>query len=242
LKGAINPPKNMPQRIQAKDIEPELKRLIAEARPVEPGLAHRLDEMRRWIRAKKPGQLMSKRHVMDFLVELYVDARVWLDLQALESEARQACIDQMTPAERYWYTELFPRWFNEPDPKLSIWKQKLMAGEFDQEDKELIDSLCHCLEQRQGSSWACYILDLSMATDLLASGTLKIPLSVQLTTLSSQLSVDKKARWELTLRYWKIQRALFVSFNPMRDSTLLESRILQESDRLPASCYTEVEI
>jgi hypothetical protein len=232
----------MPQRIQAKDIEPELKRLIAEARPVEPGLADRLDEIRRWIKAKKPGQLMSKRHVMDFLVELYVDARVWLDLQALESRARQACVDQMTPAEQYWYTELFPRWFNEPDPKLFIWKQKLMAGEFDQEDKELIDSLCDCIDQRQGSSWACYILDLSMATDLLASGTLKTPLSVQLTTLSSQLSVDKKARWELTLRYWKIQRALFVSFNPMRDSALLESRILQESDRLPASCYTEVEV
>jgi hypothetical protein len=238
----------MPQRIQVKDIEPELKRLIAEARPVETGLAERLDEMRRWIKTKKPGQLMSKRHVMDFLIELYVDARVWLDLKALEPDARQACIDQMTPAEQYWYTELFPRWFNEPDPKLSIWEQKLMAGEFDQEDKELIDNLCDRIDQRQGSSWAGYILDLSMATDLIASSTLKIPLSVQLTTVSSQLAVDKKARWELTLRYWKIQRALFVSFNPMRDErrpvgdhrSLLESRILQESDRLPASCYTEI--
>lgn len=86
-----------------------------------------------------------------------------------------------------------------------------------------------------------------MATDLIASGTLKIPLCVQLTTLSTRLSVDKKARWELTLRYWKIQRALFISFNPMRDGTLrdgtlLESRILQESDHLPASCYIEIEI
>lgn len=232
----------MPQRIQAKDIEPELKRLIAEATPVEPGLAGRLDEMRRWIKAKKPGQLMSKRHVMDFLVELYVDAKVWLDLKALEPEARQACVDQMTPAEQYWYTELFPRWFNEPDPKLSIWKQKLMAGESDQEDKGLIDNLCNCIDERQGSSWACYILDLSMATDLIASGILKTPLCVQLTTLSNPLSVDKKARWELTLRYWKIQRALFVSFNPTRDRSVLENRILQESDHLPASCYTEIEI
>jgi hypothetical protein len=81
-----------------------------------------------------------------------------------------------------------------------------------------------------------------MATDLIASGTLKKALCVQLTTLSNRLSVDKKVRWELTLRYWKIQRALFVGFNPKRDRTVLENRLLQESDRLPPSCYTEIEI
>ncbi len=232
----------MPDKIQAKNIEQKLKRLIAEATQIEPGLASRLDEMRRWIKDKKPGQLMSKRHVMDFLIELCVDARVWLDLQSLEPATRQTCVEQMAPAEQYWYTDLFPRWFNEPNPKLSIWKQKLMAGEFGQEDKKLIDSLCNRIDERQGSSWACYILDLSMATDLIASGTLKQALCVQLTTLSNRLSVDKKVRWELTLRYWKIQRALFASFNPKRDRTVLENRLLQESDRLPASCYTEIEI
>ena len=63
----------MPDKIQSKDIEQELKRLIAETTLIEPGLASRLDEMRRWIKDKKPGQLMSKRHVMDFLIELCVD-------------------------------------------------------------------------------------------------------------------------------------------------------------------------
>jgi hypothetical protein len=139
----------MPNKIQAKNVEQELKRLIAESTPVEPGLANRLDEMRRWIKDKKPGQLMSKRHVMDFLIELCVDARVWLDLQSLEPATRQTYVDQMAPTEQYWYTDLFPR---------------------------------------------------------------------------------------------QIQRALFVSFNPQRDRTVLENRLLQESDRLPASCYTEIEI
>jgi hypothetical protein len=232
----------MSQQIPAKDIESELERLTAEVKSISPELASRLDEMRRWIKGKKPGQLMNKRHVMDFLIELYVDAKVWLDLQIVEPDARQAYIDEMPPAERYWYTELFPQWFNEPDPKLSIWKQKLMAGEFDQDDKDLIDDLCDRLDAQQGSAWACYILDLSMATDLIASGTLQIPLGIQLTTLSSQYSMEKKVQWELTLSYWHIQRALFVSFNPSRDCTLLAERLLQESDRLPDNCYTEIEI
>jgi hypothetical protein len=110
----------MSQQIPAKDIESELERLTAEVKSISPELASRLDEMRRWIKGKKPGQLMNKRHVMDFLIELYVDAKVWLDLQIVEPDARQAYIDEMPPAERYWYTELFPQWFNEPDPKLSI--------------------------------------------------------------------------------------------------------------------------
>ena len=66
----------MPQRISAQNIEQELKNLIADATPIEPGLAQRLDDMRRWIKAKKPGQLISKRYVMDFLIELSVDARI----------------------------------------------------------------------------------------------------------------------------------------------------------------------
>jgi hypothetical protein len=232
----------MSQRISAKDIESELKSLTAEVQPISPELASRLDEMRRWIKGKKPGQLMNKRHVMDFLIELYIDTKVWLDLQTVELKARQTYIDQMPPAEKYWYTGLFPQWFNEPDPKLSIWKQKLMAGDFDQDDKDLIDDLCDRIEARQGSAWNCYILDLSMATDLVVSSAFKIPLGVQLTTLSSQYSVEKKVQWELTLRYWQVQRALFVSFNPSRERALLAERLLQESDRLPASCYTEIEI
>jgi hypothetical protein len=160
---------NMPERIQAKDIEQTLRRLILDAIQISPFLANRLQEIWRWIKDKKPGLLMSKPHVMKFLNELFKDARFWLDLNMLEPEVRRVHEAEMTPTQRYWYTELFPRWFKESDPKLSIWQRKLMAGEFSQKDKSLIDDLCCRVDMERGSSWNAYILDLSMATDLIVS-------------------------------------------------------------------------
>jgi hypothetical protein len=232
----------MSERIQAKDIEQTLRHLIADAMQMSPLLANRLNEIWRWIKNKKLGQLMSKPHVMYFLDELFKDSRFWLDLNTLEPTVRQTYEKEMTPPERYWYTELFPRWFKERDPKLSIWQRKLMAGEFTQKDKELIDDLCDRVDKQQGSSWDAYILDLSMATDLIVSAVKEKPLCIQLTTLSSQLSEEKKEQWELTLRYWSIQRGLFVNFNPMKDRAVLESRLRQESDHLPDSGYNEIEV
>jgi hypothetical protein len=232
----------MPERIQPKDIEQTLKHLISEAIQVSPLLANRLDEMWRWIRDKKPGQLMSKRYVIKLLVELCRDSQVWLALNTLEPVAKKAFEEEMSPTERYWYTELFPRWFNERDPKLPTWQKKLMAGEFSQKDQELIDDLCGRINRQEGSSWNSYILDLSMATDLIVSGVLAKPLCVQLTQSQDQFTADKKEKWELTLRYWQIQRGLFVSFNPMGNRNTLESRLRQESDRSPAIGYNEIEI
>lgn len=232
----------MSERIHAKDIEQTLRRLIADAIQIEPLLANRLNEVWRWIKDKKPGQLMSKRYVMAFLDELYEDANVWLDLNTLETKEKQAYEDEMTPAERYWYTELFPKWFKEPDPKLSIWQQKLMAGEYKPKDKELIADLCNRVDKQQGSSWDAYILDLSMATDLIVSAAQEKPLCIQLTTSYDQFTKDKKQKWELTLKYWSIQRGLFVNFNPMKDRAVLESRLRLESDCLPDSGYNEIEV
>jgi hypothetical protein len=232
----------MSERIHAKDIEQTLRRLIADAIQIEPLLANRLNEVWRWIKDKKPGQLMSKRYVMAFLDELYEDANVWLDLNTLETKEKQAYEDEMTPAERYWYTELFPKWFKERDPKLSIWQQKLMAGEYKPKDKELIADLCNRVDKQQGSSWDAYILDLSMATDLIVSAAQEKPLCIQLTTSYDQFTKDKKQKWELTLKYWSIQRGLFVNFNPMKDRAVLESRLRLESDCLPDSGYNEIEV
>jgi hypothetical protein len=77
---------------------------------------------------------------------------------------------------------------------------------------------------------------------LIVSAALEKPLCIQLTTLSSQLSEEKKERWELTLQYWQIQRGLFVNFNPMRDRAVLESRLRLESDRLPDIGYNEIQV
>ncbi len=98
--------------MQAKEIEPELKRLINITSSIEPGLAKRLDELRRWIKDKKPGLLTSKKFVMDFLLELILDVEIWLELQQLTEQEKQDVFAQMTPTERYWYEFLFPQWFN----------------------------------------------------------------------------------------------------------------------------------
>jgi hypothetical protein len=231
----------MLEPISYRDVKSKLQALIVDATSTAPVLTKRLNEIWRWIKDKKPGQLMSKRHVMDFLYELDRDARVWLAIRALDPDTRQALLRTMPPAEKYWYAELFPKWIHEPDPKIFVWKQKLMAGQ-DFDDEELINDLRNRIDNECGSSWACYILDLSMATDLIVSGELEQPLCVQLTTLRPQLCLEKKGNWEVTLGRWQIQRGLFVSFNPMKDCEMLASRVLQESDRLPASGYNEIEI
>jgi hypothetical protein len=232
----------MSERISSGNVKARLQALIVDATTIAPLLAKRLDQIRRWIKDKKPGLLASKPYVMDFLHELDRDVRTWLAIQELEPDWSKDLLEQMSASEKYWYIELFPQWINEPDPKLSIWKRKLMAGEYHHDDEDLINDLRDRIDANHGSSWACYILDLSMATDLIASGSLEKPLCVQLTTQQSQYSVEKKEKWELTLRHWKIQRGLFVSFNPVNSRGVLASRLLQESDGLPARGYNEIEM
>jgi hypothetical protein len=231
--------------LKASEIEPELKLLINRASSVEPGLANRLDELRRWIKDKKPGLLTSKRFVIDFLLELIADADFLLNLKVLSSQERQEVFDQMTPTERYWYNFLFPRWFNESDPKLSIWKQKMMSGEFTKDDESFLNVIVYQIERTGGTILRRYIVDLSMATDLIVSSSLFIPLCVQLTSVSDELSVEKKHLWEKTLRYWGIERAFFVSFNPVNKIKIvnrLANEILLQSDHLPSCCYAESSI
>jgi hypothetical protein len=232
----------MSERISPETVNARLQVLISDAIQVSPLLAKRLDEIRRWIKDKKPGQLVSKPYVMDFLCELDRDARFWLRIQALEPDLRTIVFGRMSTSEKYWYTELFSRWINELDPKLSIWKRKLMAGEFKLEDEALVNDLRDRIDANLGNSWVCYILDLSMATDLIASGPLEKSLCVQLTTQQSQFTVEKREKWELTLKSWQIKRALFVSFNPMNNRALLASRLLQECDGLPATGYNEIDV
>lgn len=230
--------------MQAREIEPELKRLISIASSTEPSLAKRLDELRRWIKDKKPGLLTSKRFVMDFLLELITDAQTYLDLKALNSEERREVFDQMNPTERYWYNFLLPSWFNEPDPKLPIWKQKMMAGEFTKEDEPFINLIINKIQRDKGTVLKRYVVDLSMATDIVVSGSLGMPLCVQLTRVSDELSTEKKQKWETTLHYWEIERGLFVSFNPIRIKIvdLLSNEILLQSDHLSSKCYAECSI
>ncbi len=201
--------------MQAKDIKKQLRSLIKEASVIDPSLAKRLEQINRWVKDVKPGSLTAKKFVLFFLQQIIKDALIWLDIQALESqEEQQEYYKHMNPTEYYWYKYLFPKWLNQPDPKFSIWKQKLMAGEFNQADTHVLQLIATDIVQREGTFWQCYIADFSMATDIIISSRQNNPLCIQITSLSDEFSQEKSDNWENTLQRWGIDRGLFLSYNP----------------------------
>ena len=236
----------MVEKLQAKDINPKLNSLIKEAESISNALALRLRQVRSWVKNTKPGSLMKKKELLFFLIELIKDVEFWLDLAQLEEEEYQLFINELNPTDRYWYTILFPRWFREYDPKFSTWKKKLMAGEFQAKDGKLLKQVSDNIKKRGGSVLLRNISDLSMATDLIVSDIGDKPLCVQLTVTNDSLLDTKKANWKTTVRQWKIERALFLSYNPV-DKTRSELEvidrlceyILDKAKTLPDNCYIE---
>ncbi len=149
----------------------------------------------------------------------------------------------MTPTEQYWYKELFPKWLKEKDPKFYIWKQKLMSGEFTQEDREIIKAIANKIELNQGTVLQRYIVDLSMATDIIVSGSQEKLLCIQFTSLSKNFAKNKAEKWEDTLVFWEIDRGFFKSYNPHKQglqnelvkTTLDNSNNLQKGNYLKCS-------
>ncbi|MBD2185026.1 hypothetical protein H6S82_08970 [Planktothrix sp. FACHB-1355] len=226
--------------MQGKQIKHELDSLIRAASSVDPCLAKKLDEINRWIKDVKPGSVTAKKFLTAFLLQLIADARVWLSIKALaETADRELAFEQMTPTEKYWYTDLFAKWLNENDPKFYIWRQKLMAEEFNQPDAKIIQSLAEHIIQRGGTVWHCYIADLSMATDLIVSYRQKVPLCLQVTSLGEEFSQEKYDSWKNTLEMWEIDRGLFLSYNPGLQYfvTQLVNLALYNSDNLKAGSY-----
>ena len=236
----------MVEKLQAKDINPRLNDLILEAENVSTALASRLRQIRSWVKNTKPGSLMKKKELLFFLRELIDDVEFWLELVQLETEEYEEFIEELNPSDRYWYTKLFPQWFGQYDPKFSTWKKKLMAGEFEAKDSQLLKQVSDNIKQRGGSVLLRYISDLSMATDLIVSGQGDRPLCVQLTVTNDSLLDTKKANWKATVQQWKIERALFLSYNPVsrtrsEQETIdrLCNYILDKVLTLPDRCYIE---
>lgn len=226
--------------MQAQDIKEKLKLLIEQASLIDPNLAKKLDEINRWVKNIKPGSLTAKPFVLAFLLEVITDSTIWLMIKSLPSiEAQTVKFAQMTPNERYWYGDLFPRWINASDSKFYIWKQKLMAGEFNQGDDDIIKAIAQNIASRDGSFWQRYIADLSMATDLIVSNHHGQPLCIQLTSVSEELNNQKYQAWENTLRSWDIERGLFLSYNPQDDNFInqLVTIALYNSDYLAGGKY-----
>lgn len=214
--------------------------LIREASSIDPSLARRLDEINRWVKDVKPGSLTTKRFVILFLQQIIRDAQILLHIKAIASvEEQQLYYERMTATEKYWYSELFCQWLSENDPKFSIWRQKLMAGEFSQEDADLMKSVVNNIERRGGTVVQRYIADLSMATDIIISSRQEKSLCVQLTRVSDEFSQEKSQDWETTLVNWGIERGLFLSYNPAKPDFVnqIANMALYNSDNIKVGLY-----
>jgi hypothetical protein len=229
-----------PQQIREK-----LKSLIEEASSIDPSLAIKLNQINNWIKDVKPGTLMSKRFVLLFLQQFIRDTEIRLDIKRLTSEAeRQDFYESMTPPERYWYGELFPRWLSKNDPKFYIWRKKLMSGEFNQEDEKLINLIADVIKRNGGQVLQRYIIDLSMASDIIVSSVQEQPLCIQLTSQSQEFTQTKSDDWEDTLISWGIARGLFLSFNPGESDFINQIVILalDKSDNLNNGIYQKINL
>jgi hypothetical protein len=226
--------------LQAKEIKQKLRLLMEEASIIDPSLTKRLEEINRWVKDVKPGSLTAKRFVILFLQQMLQDAEVWLRLKSLPSEEeQQSALTVLNPTLKYWYGYLFPKWLSENDPKFYMWRQKLMAGEFNQEDAKLIGSIANNIKSCGGTIVVRYIADLSMATDIIVSSTQESPLCIQLTSVSEEFSQEKFDDWENTLIFWAIDRGLFLSYNPCATDFVnqIVNILLDNSDNLSVGSY-----
>jgi hypothetical protein len=231
--------------VQPTDIKKNINSLIEESVIIYPNLTIKLKQIRLWIKSVKDGTLVSKPFVMLFLLQFIRDAKVMLDIKRLASEEEQQTFYQeMIPPEKYWYGELFPQWLSNHDPKFYLWRTKLMAGEFSQEDEQLIKSITHFIKQCGGKTLQRYILDLSMATDIIVSSSQENPLCIQLTSQSQEFSQVKSNDWENTLIFWGIERGLFLSYNPGRPDFIdrIANVALDNSDRLDTGIYEKLNL
>lgn len=223
-------------KISPQDVKPTIQRLISEAERLEPTLADRLREIDKWIKDKPPGLLMRKKVLLNFLTEIIFDAELWLGFCELSLEEQEIERHSLSAVEQFWYFTLFPRWLNEPDPKLPKWKREILKDTCERDDEAQIGQFAGSIEYCGGQVYQNMILDFSMATDLVVSGSLEQVLCVQLTISAQQNTEEKIRHWRETLNYWKIKRALFMSFNPCgqyRDSRKLAALLVTQSDRLP---------
>ncbi|BAZ83902.1 hypothetical protein [Dolichospermum compactum] len=231
--------------MQSLKIKEKLNSLIEEASTVDPNLAIRLNQINLWIKDFKPGTLISKKFVMLFLQQFIRDAEIHLDIKSLASEEEQQAFYQaMTPPEKYWYSELFPKWLSNYDKNFYTWRKKLMAGDFSQEDGKLIDSIANSIRLHGGKTLQRYIVDFSMATDIIVSSTHENPLCIQLTSQSQEFSQKKSDDWENNLILWGIERGLFLSYNPGRSNFInqIVNIAIDKSDNLNIGIYQKLNL
>jgi len=203
------------RRLQIREIINKLRDQTEIAGVVAPQEAEKLKKILNWVHKEKPGKLTARKYLLLFLKQLVLDVEAWLKIESLPSDAeKNEALKRMSPTVRYWYSELFPQWLRNYDPKFYKWKRRLMKGEYADADRELIKALIGEISSRQGDGVSRLIADLSMATDIIVSNNQGNPLCTQLTQSADEYTQEKEENWEETLRYWGIERGLFISYNP----------------------------
>ncbi|QYX29840.1 hypothetical protein [Sphaerospermopsis torques-reginae] len=247
-------------RLQANEIKPRLQLLKKKALFIEPKLAARINEIGTTLSKYKNEILEKKRFLIDFLNEFYYDIQTYLHtiqplLKLSPAEREKFCQQKnISVTEYYWYTVILPKWLSQEDPKFSYWVEKLIQEEYTGNDEDLIFNLTKTINSRtDGSASNRYILDLSMATDLLVShvpSTLE-PVFVQLTGISNLRDgqpnpdfLNKQQRWNNTLSCWGIKRALLVAHDAQVNSPnhllKLADVMLKESSDRPNNFITVI--
>ncbi len=229
--------------MQGQEIKKRLRILLDEAAEIDLNLALRLDEINYWLRDLRPGTLTAKKLLSDFLLQLIRDSEIWLALKTLSPEQIETeLLTKMTPTQKYWYQILFPKWLAKNDDHLYIWRQKLMTGEFIQEDEQFLNNLAKDIVNRGGSVYRRYIADLSMGTDLIVSHRQEKAICLQVTTLAEKYYSEKYVKWQETMALWHIERGLFVSYNPSENEAIqrLINITLWSSDQLKDGSYQAI--
>ncbi|MBE9232352.1 hypothetical protein IQ231_11830 [Cuspidothrix issatschenkoi LEGE 03284] len=243
-------------RLQANEIKLRLQPLKRESLfRGETKSAVRIKEILATLAKYKNELLDKKRFLIDFLNEFYYDIETYLYtiqplLKLSPTEIEKSCQQKnISVTEYYWYTVILPKWLSQEDPKFSYWIEKLIQEEYTGNDEDLIFNLTKTINSRtNGSASNRYILDLSMATDLLVShvpSTLE-PVFVQLTSISNlrdgQLNPDflnKQQKWNNTISCWGVKRALLVAHdtqvNSPKNLLKLADVMLKESSDHPTN-------
>lgn len=214
-------------RLQANEIKPRLQLLKKKALLIEPKLAARINEIGTTLSTYKNEILDKKRFLIGFLNEFYYDIQTYIyDIKPIlnlpQGEIDNFCQQKnISVTEYHWYSVILPNWLSQKDPKFSDWIENLIEEEYSGSDEDLIIAITKTINARtDGSASNRYILDLSMATDLLVSHVPSTfePVFVQLTGTAilrdGQRNPDflkKQQKWNHTLSCWGIRRALLVS-------------------------------
>ncbi|MDJ0674012.1 MAG: hypothetical protein QNJ36_01200 [Calothrix sp. MO_167.B42] len=227
----------------AKDLYSTLQALQQQAQEIDPCLANKIQKILNWIKNYKIGFLNSKRYVSRFLIEFIQDSVIHINLKSILNEEERISFVEMNfnSVQKYWHGEMFPSWLEKKDIKFRTWKNQLMKG-LEESDTKYLQSFHKSISRKSESdSLYRYIADFSMATDIIISYSKHKACCIQLTTSQIKHCGQKIQNWEETLRYWNINKGIFVSFDPNQEVERIVNQILWKASNLKELEYSKLE-